>query len=131
MEAKARQHTYAGLEEAWNVGHETLRKFVTGDTARPHPRTRQIYGTRYLEHHPSGYVEERVDGRPRGLEELKMVLPRDRAEANAVIDRLFDLAARHPDEAPEEAERIRAWLHKLLDAEFAAEVQYPTARRRS
>ena len=130
VEAKAHDHTYAGLEAAWGVGHETLRKFVLGATGNPHPRTLQVYGDKYLEHHPSGYVEERVDGRPRGLRELKMVLPPGRTRASEIIDRVFDLAARHPGEAPEETERIREWLHSLLDAEYAAEVQYPSRRRR-
>lgn len=129
VEAKAHEHTYAGLEAAWGIGHETLRKFVLGQTERPHPRTLQVYGTRYLEHHPSGYVEERVDGRPRGLKELKMVLRPGHAEASTILDRMIDLPSDHPD-APAEVEEFRRWLHTLLDAEYAAEVQYPAQRKR-
>jgi hypothetical protein len=119
--------TYRVLAAEWEIGHETLRKFVTGATLEPHPRQRRLYGTRFLELHPSGYVrEKRVDGKPVALKQLKMLLPRDRERAQEVLDRIFAGA----DEPPEEAPRVREWLRKLLDAEFDAEVRYPAGRRK-
>lgn len=126
---QARLHTYRVLEEVWGVGHETLRKFATGRTVQPHPRQRELYGAMFLELHPSGYVrEKRVNG-PRPLQQLKMVLPPDPDEANQVLDRIFALAGRHPDELPEQAAAVRAWMRTLLNAEFEAETRYRNARR--
>ena len=127
---QARLHTYRVLAELWGVGHETLRKFATGRTRQPHPRQRELYGAKFLELHPSGYVrEKRVDGQPRALRQLKMVLPPDPEQAAAVVERIFELAGRHPDEVPEQAEAVRAWLRRLLNAEFDAEARYRHGRR--
>ena len=113
------------LARAWGIGHETLRKFAIGRTKQPHARQLELYGTKLLELHPSGYVrEKRVDGQARALEQLKMVLPPGRENAREIVDRLFELAARHPDELPDGAERMREWLLKLLNAEYEAEAQF-------
>jgi hypothetical protein len=126
---QARLRTYRALAEAWGLGHETLRKFATGRTRQPHPRQLELYGTKFLELHPSGYVrEKRVDGRARALEQLKMVLPPGRENAQQILDRVFELAARHPDELPDAALRMQEWLHKLLNAEYDAEVRYELRR---
>lgn len=123
--------TYRVLAEEWGLAAETLRKFAIGITRRPHPRQLELYGTRFLELHPSGYVrEKRVDGRARALEQLKMVLPPGRENAQEIVDRVFELAARNPDELPEAAEGLREWLHKLLAAEYDAEARF-TGRRRT
>ncbi len=126
---QARLHTYRALAKAWGIGHETLRKFAIGETAQPHARQLELYGTKLLELHPSGYVREtRVDGRARALEQLKMVLPPGRENAQEIVDRLFELAARHPDELPDGTERVREWLLKVLNAEYDAEVQFVPRR---
>lgn len=124
--------TYRALKAEWEIGHETLRKFVTGQTAEPHPRQRRLYGTRFLELHPSGYVrEKRVDGRPVALQQLKMLLPNDRERAQEVLDRIFALDERGADGLPEEAEKVREWMRKLLNAEFDAEVRFGKGRRKA
>ena len=131
MRDQAEAHTYRALSAEWNIGHETLRKFVTGRTAEPHPRQRRLYGTKFLEQRPSGYVrEKRVDGRPVALSQLKMLLPADRERAQEVLDRIFALDRRGADELPEEAEKVREWMRRLLNAEFDAEVRFPQGRRR-
>ena len=128
-------HSYRGLAERCGMGHETLRKFISGVTAQPHPRQRERYAALFLHLHPAGYVEaertggEPEDGRPRVLPQLKRLLPPGRAEAEAVLDRIFALAGRHPDELPEQAEAVRGWMQALLDAEFRAESQYARGRR--
>lgn len=131
VRVQAELRTYRVLAEAWGIGHETLRKFATGRTEEPHPRQRRLYGTKFLELHPSGYVrEKRVDGKPVALKQLKMLLPNDRERAQEVLDRIFALESRDRDELPEEAEKVREWMRKLLNAEFDAEVGFPQARRR-
>ncbi len=127
-------HTYRGLAERWGMGHETLRKFISGVTVQPHPRQRERYGALFLHLHPAGYVaENRIahpdDERPRPLPQLKRLLPPVCAEAAEVLDRIFTLAGRHPDELPEQADAVREWMQTLLDAEFRAEAQYARGRR--
>lgn len=129
---QARLHTYRVLAERWGTGHETLRKFITGRTVVPHPRQRELYGAMFLEMHPGGYVEEtRMEDKPRALPPLKRMLPPDRGQALEVLDRIFALADRHPDELPEQAPAVRAWMRRLLEAEFAAELRYSRGRRPS
>jgi len=118
------------LAEAWGVGHETLRKFAEGKTRQPHPRQVELYGTKFLELHPSGYVrEKRVDGVPQALEQLKMVLPPGRENAEQVIEKLRELADRHAAELPDEAVPALEWMRKLLNAEYDAEGRYRPPRR--
>lgn len=130
MREQARLHGYRALADRLGMGHETLRKFVTGRTAQPHPRQRELMGAEFLQVHPSGYVREKtVDGRPRPLGPLKLLLPPDRDEALEVLDRIFDLAERHPDELPGQAAAVRAWMRRVLDAEFDADMRYPPGQR--
>ena len=124
--------TYRVLAKEWRLAPETLRKFVIGETLQPHPRQLKLYGTKFLELHPSGYVrEKRVDGQARALEQLKMVLPPGRENAREVVDRVFELAARSPGEVPEDVEKLRQWILKVLNAEYDAEARYPKGRNGS
>lgn len=122
-------HTLRVLAKEWGRSAEALRKFALGITRQPHPRQLHLFGTKFLELHPSGYVrEKRVDGQARALEQLKMVLPPGREDAQQVVDRVFDAAARHGEDAPEDVEKLRAWILKVLNAEYDAEARYTRAR---
>lgn len=126
---QAELRTYRALAKEWGIAAETLRKFAIGLTEQPHPRQLTLYGTRFLELHPSGYVrEKRVDGHARALDQLKMVLPPGRENAQEIVDRVFELAARNPDEVPDEVEKLYEWITKVLNAEYDAEVRYDQAR---
>ncbi|HEX6371959.1 MAG TPA: hypothetical protein VF006_23750 [Longimicrobium sp.] len=130
MAEQARLHGYRGLAERLGTGHETLRKFVTGRTVHPHPRQRELMGAEFLQVHPSGYVRETtVDGKARALGPLKLLLSPDRDEAAEALDRIFALAGRHPDELPEQAAAVHAWMRRVLDAEFDADTRYPPGQR--
>lgn len=130
MAEQARRHGLRTMAERLGMGHETLRKIVTGRTAQPHPRQRELMGAEFLEVHPSGYVRETmVDGKPRALGPLKLLLPPDRDEALEVLDRVFALAERHRDELPEQAAAVRAWMRRVLNAEFDADTRYPPGQR--
>lgn len=122
--------TYRVLAKEWGLAAETLRKFAERITKDPHKRQLELYGSKFLELHPSGYVqEEPVDGKPKALSQFKLVLPAGREKAQEIVDRLFELAARHPDELPDEAAKIRDWLSKLLNAEYDAEAGRTTRKR--
>lgn len=128
---QARSRRLRPLAKEYGLAPETLRKFAEGITRDPHKRQLELYGSKFLELHPSGYVqEEPVDGKPRALPQFKMVLPAGREKAQEIVDRLFELAARHPDEVPDEAAEMRAWLGKLLNAEYDAEAGQPARKRR-
>jgi hypothetical protein len=117
------------LSKDWGLSAEALRKFALGMTRQPHPRQLQLFGTKFLELHPSGYVREKpVDGHARGLEQLKMVLPPGRENAQEVVERVFELAARSGDEVPENVEKLREWILKVLNAEYDAEARFTTGR---
>ena len=122
-------HTLRVLANEWGRSAEALRKFATGETKQPHARTLTLYGTKFLELHPSGYVREKpVDGKARALEQLKMVLPPGRENARQIVDRVFETAVRHGDDAPEDVEKLRDWLLKVLNAEYDAEARYTRPR---
>lgn len=126
--AQARAHGIRALAARWGVGYETLRKFVTGRTTRPHPRQREIYGARFMEHHPAGYLAEPPPERGAPLRQLRMLLPPGRGGAAAVLERIFALAAAQPD-APPQTAAVGAWMRRLLEAEYDAEG--PALRRPS
>jgi hypothetical protein len=130
MAEQVRLYGLRTMAERLRMGRETLRKIVTGRTAQPHPRQRELMGVEFLEVHPSGYVQETmVDGRPRALGPLKLLLPPDRDEALEVLDRVFALAERPPDELREQAAAVHAWMRRVLNAEFDADTRYPPGQR--
>jgi hypothetical protein len=119
------------LSNEWGPSAEALRKFATGETKQPHARQLTLYATKYLELHPSGYVREKpVDGKARALEQLKMVLPPGRENAQQMVDGVFEAAVRHGDQVPEDVEKLRAWILKVLNAEYEAEARYTKTRTR-
>ncbi len=118
--AQARLHGVRRVAVCWNVGYETFRKFVTGTTERPHPRQRELYGARFLEHHPAGYVATAPGAGSGPLRPLKMLLPPDRDAASEVLERIFRLASGQP-EAPPQTAAVGAWMRRLLEAEYDAE----------
>lgn len=130
IEEQAQLHGYRPLARRLRTGHETLRKFVTGRTVQPHLRQRELMGAEFLEVHPAGYVRETAeDGSSHALPPLKRLLPPDRDEAAEVLDRIFTLAEEHPDELPGQTAAVRAWLLRVLHAEFDADTRYPPGRR--
>jgi hypothetical protein len=125
VRAEAEARGSRELARSWNVGHETFRKFHMGLTHEPRPHLLRMYRAKFLELHPSGYVREKQVEGPNALEQLKMVLPPGRENAQRMVEQLRDLAARHADELPAEAARLHEWLLKLLKAEYDAEGRMP------
>lgn len=130
MAEQVRLYGHRTMAERLGMGHETLRKIVMGRTAQPHPRQCELMGAEFMAVHPSGYVREAMmDGKPRALGPLKLLLPPDRDEALEVLDRVFALAERHRGELPEQAAGVRAWMRRVLNAEFDADTRYPPGQR--
>jgi hypothetical protein len=105
-----------------NLSPETIRKFALG-IGQPERSTREALARLYLKRHPGGYVAERGTpyGTPKPLPPLSEMLPEGHAQARADIEKLVELAKRHPDEVPASADRLRLWLQKMLDAEYTGE----------
>jgi hypothetical protein len=127
----ARALTYQFIEEVWDIGHETLRKFIEYNpetdfgTRTPHPRQREKYGKLYLAMNPQGYVMERKsDGTPGAIPPLKMVLPSGEDHAKAAIRELFRRAGEHPEGLPDGIARLEDWLKKILRAQYSVEKRY-------
>lgn len=101
---------------------ETIRNFRRG-RGKPDRSTRRPLALYYLAKHPWGYVAEKGPpyGTPKPLPPLSEMLPEGHAEARAEIEKLVELAKRHPDEVPASADRLRSWLQKMLDAEYSGE----------
>jgi hypothetical protein len=101
---------------------ETIRKFALG-IGQPEGSTREALTRLYLKRHPRGYVAEKGTpyGTPEPLPPLSETLSEGHAEARAEIEKLVELAKRHPDEVPASADRLRSWLQKMLDAEYTGE----------
>jgi hypothetical protein len=101
---------------------ETIRKFgiSIGQPDRSTIRPLALY---YLAKHPWGYVAEKGTpyGTPKPLPPLSKMLSEGHAEAKADVEKLVELAKRFPDEVPASADRLRAWLEKMLDAEYTGE----------
>jgi hypothetical protein len=102
---------------------ETIRKFVFG-IGQAERSTIEGLARLFLQKHPWGYVAEKGTsyGTPDPLPPLSETLDsKGHAEAREEIEKLVELAKRHPDEVPASADRVRAWLQKLLDAEYTGE----------
>jgi hypothetical protein len=101
---------------------ETIRKFALG-IGQPEGSTKEALTRLYLKRHPWGYVAEKGPpyGTPKPLPSLSEMLPEGHAEARAELEKLVELAKRHPDEAPASSDRVLGWLQKLLDAEYTGE----------
>jgi hypothetical protein len=101
---------------------QTIVNFLGGDV-QPNYKTRQQLALYYLAKHPWGYVAEKGPpyGTPKPLPSLSEMLPEGHAEARAELEKLVELAKRHPDEAPASSDRVLGWLQKLLDAEYTGE----------
>ncbi|HEX8450789.1 MAG TPA: hypothetical protein VF647_01765 [Longimicrobium sp.] len=101
---------------------ETIRKFAAG-IGRAERTTIVALRRLFLKRHPWGYVAEKGTpyGTPKPLPLLSEMLSQGHAEARAEIEKLVELAKRHPDEVPASADRLRSWLQKMLDAEYTGE----------
>jgi len=127
---EAENHSYREIAKRIKASHETVRQIVEDPRRLIQRRTRQKLGAYYLTKHPVGYVAEKRApyGTPEPLPPLKEVLPQGHEAARAEVEKLVELAKRFPDEAPASADGLRAWLEKLLAAEYTGEE--PARRQR-
>ena len=109
------------------LGHEALRKFVTGLTERPHERTRKAMAELYLERQKVIAAER--GGHPTAGQ-LKMVLPRGAEPAAEAVRRVFDdlREAKHHSTT---AAALEKWLQARLREEYSAEPGWAPRKKRS
>lgn len=120
--------TYRGVARLVRTSPETVRKYVEDITGRPHPATLQKFADLFFAHYPAGVVRERPAERtPR---QLRTVLPPGPDAASAVVEKIFELAGRHPAELPPRTEELRTWLLSVVHTEYDAVKRYPSLRKR-
>lgn len=108
------------------LGHEALRKFIIGETERPHERSRRAMAQLFLERQKLSVSEG--DSAP-VAGQLKLLLPRGLPKASAEIRTVFD-AIRGVARPPALAADLERWLLRRLQEEYAREVPYPTSGRK-
>lgn len=113
------EHTHRGVEKMTGLSKETIRRYVER-IGVPHRSTQKRFAELYLDQYPGGHVaKETAPKRKRGVWPLKTILPAGEENAKAVVDRLVELAKRHPDQVPPEvADQLREWLDLQLTAEY-------------
>lgn len=108
------------------LGHEALRKFIIGETDRPHERSRRAMAQLFLERRKLTVSEG--DTAPTAGQ-LKLLLPRGLEKASAEVRTVFD-AIRGVGRPPALAKDLERWLLRRLQEEYAREVPYPTSGRK-
>lgn len=118
-------------EAATGVGHEAIRKFVEGETERPHGRSIRAFTTLYWWERGLVFVSESggAEAPVFWASELRAIFPGGKAQAIADTDRLFELAERFPDEVPGTSPGMKLWLSRLIEAEYRNELPYRKPRR--
>lgn len=128
------RHTLREAEEATGIGHETIRKFVEGETETPHPRSRAAYARLYWREKGLVFVAEEtgVEGPLLWATALRTIFRGGKEQARADVEKLFELAGRHPGELPPSAAAMRRWLLELIEAEYRDAMPYrkPGGRKR-
>lgn len=108
------------------LGHEALRKFISGQTERPHERSRRAMGELYLDSQRSRVAEQ---GAIPTAGQLKLLLPRGLEHAEAEIRAVFQ-ALEQGQKPPAATAELERWLLRRLREEYAAEPRWGTRRRR-
>jgi hypothetical protein len=109
------------------LGHEALRKFINGTTARPHQRSLRAMAQLYNERQALQAREGTTTPTPG---QLKLLLPRGLQDASAAVAEVFD-AIRGTRKAGAYAENMERYLLRVLEAEYAAEPNWAPTRKRS
>jgi hypothetical protein len=118
-------------EAVTGVGHEAIRKFVDGETERPHSRSIRTFTRLYWRERGLIFVAESggTEAPVFWASELRAIFPGGKAQAIAEVRRLFELAERFPDEIPGTAPAMQLWLSRLIEAEYRNELPYRRPRR--
>jgi hypothetical protein len=100
------------------VGHETLRKFIEGETDVPHRSSRKAYSRLYRAYggRPEGAVAEpEVRAQVAGvLSDFKMILAPGLKASKAEVRRIFAAARASGMELPERTTELERWLIRML-----------------
>lgn len=116
-------------EYATGIGHETIRKFIEGETKVPYPRSRAAYTRLFWRERGLAHLAE---------DEVPILWATDlRAifegatleEAKAEVRSIF-AAARERGTLPPSAAKLESWILRLLEAEYGDGLPYRKPRRR-
>jgi hypothetical protein len=104
------------------LGHEALRKFIIGETERPHTRTLKAMAELYLEHQKLAAAER--ESIPTAGQ-LKLVLPRGLEAGIQAVEEVF---ATRPSSGP--AKALEQWLVRRLREEYSVEPGWGARKKR-
>lgn len=118
-------------EAVTGVGHEAIRKFVDGETERPHGRSIRAFTTLYWKERGLIFVAETggTEAPVFWASELRAIFPGGKPQATADVRRLFELAERFPEEVPGTLAAMQRWWSRLIEAEYRNELAYRKPRR--
>jgi hypothetical protein len=118
-------------EAVTGVGHEAIRKFVDGETERPHPRSIRAFTRHYWKERGLVFVAESggTEAPVFWASELRAIFPGGKPQATADVRRLFELAERFPEELPGTTAAMLRWWSRLIEAEYRNELPYRKPRK--
>jgi hypothetical protein len=124
----------SNLREAGRLigrGREMVRRFVSGDIAMPHDRTREAIARLYEQRYGRGAWRAAEKASQRGTSmPLKLILPSGVEHATAELRAIFEALRRHSDDVPPSAVALERWLIRRIKDEYASESPYPRPRKR-
>jgi hypothetical protein len=124
----------SNLREAGRLigrGREMVRRFVSGDIAMPHDRTREAIARLYVQRYGRNAWRAAENPSPRGTSmPLKLILPTGVERATAELRAIFEALRRYGDEMPPSAVALERWLVRRIKDEYANESPYPRPRKR-
>ncbi|HEX2091368.1 MAG TPA: hypothetical protein VHG28_03160 [Longimicrobiaceae bacterium] len=132
MKEFVERHTLRDAETITGVTHEAIRKFIEGETERPHPRSLRAFTVLYWRERGLVFLAEAGGSEPPVFwaSELRALFPGGREQAVADVRKVFELAERFPDEIPGTAAAMSRWWMRLIEAEYRNELPYPRPHRR-
>lgn len=109
------------------LGHEALRKFVIGETKRPHARSIKAMAQVYLDRQKIIAAER--EALPTAGQ-LKLVLPRGIEAGSDAIREVFD-RLREAKRSSATVDALEQWLLRRLREEYAVEPNWGARPKRS
>ncbi|MDB4949765.1 MAG: hypothetical protein JWM27_2414 [Gemmatimonadetes bacterium] len=106
------------IAERVEVGHETLRKFIEGETDVPHRSSRKAYSRLFRAYggKTDGLVLNPMERAEVAgvLSDLKMILAPGLKASKAEVRRIFAAARASGMELPERTTELERWLVRML-----------------
>lgn len=121
------------VAELLEVGHETLRKFVEGDTETPHRANREAYARLYREYRGAVRTVAQPGAQAQAagiLSELKMILAPGEKAAKAEVRAIFAAARKSGEPLPRGTTDLERLIVRMVADGYDDESVYPKGGKR-